>query len=88
MFAVHVANPFTNKQRTEEREAAVLEQSRRDREERDSTRAAAWSSNARTQKQAMSLNKNPIGAKKGSSLAERSKYVRMLCAEADFDEKH
>lgn len=73
MFAVHVANPFTSKQRAMEREQQVLDQARRDREERDATRAEAWSSTARAQKQAMGLNKSG-GAKKGSSLAERSKY--------------
>jgi hypothetical protein len=72
MFAVHVANPFTSKQRTEEREQQVLEQARLEREQRDATRTAAWSSNSRAQKTAMGLNK-PTGPKK-TSLAERSKY--------------
>jgi len=72
-FIRHVANPFTSKQRVEEREAAVLEQARLDREQRDATRSEAWSSSARAQKQATQLNKPSTGMKK-SSLAERSKY--------------
>jgi protein transport protein SEC9 len=50
-----------------------LEQARKDREERDATRAAAWSSTARAQDQARKLNK-PTTGKAKSSLAERSKY--------------
>jgi len=66
--------PFTSAQRTAERENAVLEQARQDREERDATRAAAWSSNARAQDQARRLNKPMAGNKTKTSLAERSKY--------------
>jgi len=66
--------PFTSAQRTAERENAVLEQARQDREERDATRAAAWSSNARAQDQARRLNKPMAGSKTKTSLAERSKY--------------
>ena len=51
-----------------------MEQARKDREERDVTRAAAWSSNARAQDQARKLNKPISATKTKGSLAERSKY--------------
>ena len=51
-----------------------MEQARKDREERDATRTAAWSSNARAQDQARRLNNPMAGTKAKPSLAERSKY--------------
>lgn len=75
MFAMHVNNPFTSKSRIAEREAAVLDQARKDREVRDNTRAAAWDSQARHGKEAREMNRlGGQSAKTGSSLAERSKY--------------
>ena len=73
-IATNSLKPFTSAQRTAERENAVLEQARKDRDERDATRNAAWSSNARAQDQARRLNKQMGGTKTKSSLAERSKY--------------
>jgi hypothetical protein len=75
MFAVHVANPFTSKQRVREREEQVLSDAQADRERRDATRAAAWSSNDRNQRLGMEMNKaGQSGTSGKKSLAERSKY--------------
>jgi protein transport protein SEC9 len=74
MFAVHVSNPFGSAKRTQERENAVLDSARKEREARDATRAAAWSSSARQAEFGRQMNQGPVQSKKGSSLAERSKY--------------
>jgi hypothetical protein len=75
MFAVHVSNPFTSAKRTREREDHVLEKARRDREQRDATRAEAWGTTARQQEYSRDLNKlggGPVKTK--ASLADRAKY--------------
>ncbi|KAF2436681.1 hypothetical protein EJ08DRAFT_684915 [Tothia fuscella] len=75
MFAVHVANPFTSGKRIKERESEVLRDAKEDRERRDATRLAAWSTQARANDVGKEINKagmNKLPAK--GSLAERSKY--------------
>jgi len=47
MFAVHVSNPFTSKQRAAAREQEVLERHRQDRDVRDQTRKEAYASTQR-----------------------------------------
>ncbi|KAF2099757.1 hypothetical protein NA57DRAFT_38209 [Rhizodiscina lignyota] len=74
MFAVHVANPFTSQRRQEEREAKLLDTHRAEREARDASRAAAWSSTARQDQFARDLGKAPQRQMNKQSLAERSKY--------------
>ncbi|WYZ34825.1 hypothetical protein EsH8_I_001101 [Colletotrichum jinshuiense] len=76
MFAVHVSNPFTSKSRAAERDAAVLERHRAERETRESTRQAAYQTNARMEEtfKELSLSGRPQARTK-SSAAERSKYV-------------
>jgi hypothetical protein len=75
MFAVHVNNPFTSGKRIANREQKVLDDARRDREERDATRAAAWGTAARQQEVGKSLSKvGGVPSRTGASLAERSKY--------------
>ncbi|OLN88670.1 Protein transport protein sec9 [Colletotrichum chlorophyti] len=76
MFAVHVSNPFTSKARAAERDAAVLERHRTERETRESTRAAAYQSNQRMEEtfKELSLSGRPQARTKASA-AERSKYV-------------
>ncbi|KAF2405258.1 hypothetical protein EJ06DRAFT_578471 [Trichodelitschia bisporula] len=74
MFAVHVSNPFTSSKRTAEREQTVLEQARKDREMRDATRAAAWSTAARQQDLSREAGRVPAAARTKASLADRAKY--------------
>ncbi|KAK6227119.1 hypothetical protein QIS74_00674 [Colletotrichum tabaci] len=76
MFAVHVSNPFTSKSRAAERDAAVLERHRAERETREATRQDAYKSNQRLEEtfKDMTLSGRPQ-AKTKSSVAERSKFV-------------
>jgi hypothetical protein len=73
-YPKHVKNPFTSNQRVAEREAKVLEEAQADRQRRDATRAAAWSSNDRATRLQMDMNKMPAGGAKKGSLADRAKY--------------
>ena len=75
MFAVHVANPFTATKRREEREQKILEGHQRDRDQRDATRAAAYSSQSRQgefQRGMQAQSERTPFAK--ASAAERAKY--------------
>ncbi|KAI9723183.1 MAG: Meiosis-specific subunit of the t-SNARE complex [Chrysothrix sp. TS-e1954] len=74
MFAVQVNNPFTKASRKAERDQAILDQHRSEREQRDATRAAAYGSQSRQQEHQRDLRNGPGGAQKKSNLAERSKY--------------
>ncbi|KAF2460045.1 hypothetical protein BDY21DRAFT_369939 [Lineolata rhizophorae] len=75
MFAMHVGNPFTASKRREERDRNIVDTNQREREARDATRAAAWSSQARQQEFARDARGNPIGpGAKKPNLVERSKY--------------
>ncbi|OCL02056.1 hypothetical protein AOQ84DRAFT_349718 [Glonium stellatum] len=75
MFAMHVGNPFTSQARREARDAAVMDTHRKEREQRDATRQAAWESQARAQQVGRDLNGNPIRQPMNkSTLAERAKY--------------
>jgi hypothetical protein len=75
MFAVHVNNPFTSGKRIANREQKVLDDAKRDREERDATRAAAWGTAARQQEVGKAMNKaGGVQSRTGANLAERSKY--------------
>ena len=47
MFAVHVSNPFTSKQRAAQREQDVMDKHRRDRDVRENTRKDAYDTNQR-----------------------------------------
>ena len=74
MFAVQVNNPFTKASRKQERDRMILDQHRSEREQRDATRAAAYSSQSRQQEHQRDLRGGPGGAQKKNNLAERSKY--------------
>jgi hypothetical protein len=75
MFAVHVANPFTSQRRIREREEKVLEDARRDRDEREALRAAAWGTSSRQQEVSKGMEKlGRVQSKNKASLAERAKY--------------
>lgn len=75
MFAVHVNNPFTAKERQMQRDEKIMERHRMEREQREATREAAFKSTQR-------MNQNFKGiddtygsqADKKKNLAERSKY--------------
>ncbi|GKT42227.1 protein transport protein SEC9 [Colletotrichum spaethianum] len=84
MFAVHVSNPFTSKSRAAERDAAVLERHRVERETREATRHEAFKTNQRMEEtfKELTLSGRPQ-AKTKSSVAERSKYT----LEDDSDEE-
>ncbi|KAK2020116.1 hypothetical protein LZ32DRAFT_9784 [Colletotrichum eremochloae] len=77
MFAVHVSNPFTSKSRAAERDAAVLERHRAERETREATRHEAFKSNQRLEEsfKDMTLSGRPKGRSGATSTAERSKYT-------------
>ncbi|KAK1600473.1 uncharacterized protein LY79DRAFT_664755 [Colletotrichum navitas] len=76
MFAVHVSNPFTSKSRAADRDAAVLERHRAERETREATRNEAFKSNQRLEEsfKDLTLSGRPQPKAKASA-AERSKYI-------------
>ncbi|KAK4498718.1 hypothetical protein PRZ48_009228 [Zasmidium cellare] len=73
MFAVHVANPFTAKKREEAANAIALEKHQAERRQADATRAEAYSSTARGQRQQRDLNGNVVRPAQ-RNLADRAKY--------------
>ncbi|KAF1989739.1 hypothetical protein K402DRAFT_311430, partial [Aulographum hederae CBS 113979] len=76
MFAVHTSNPFTAKSRREERDMKIMDTHRRERDERDRTRAEAYQSHARQGQFSRELRDNPEAPRttNRANLAERSKY--------------
>lgn len=74
MFAVHVANPFTAKKREEAANAIALEKHRREREQADGTRAAAYSSKARQEGFGREFGRDVRVTNDKASLAQRAKY--------------
>lgn len=89
MFAVSVSNPFTATSRREKQEQNILDKHRAEREERDVTRGAAFSSQRRLDGAFRELQPGDSGytpppvAK--STLAERAKY--QFEADSDDEEK-
>jgi len=83
MFAVHVNNPFTAKEKRIRDEEKILDRHRLEREQREATREAAFSSTARMNQNFKGLSDSgkPASMPK-ASLAERSKYQ----FEADSDD--
>lgn len=84
MFAVHVNNPFTAKERRIRDEEKIMERHRLEREQRESTREAAFQSTQRMNQNFKGLNDTGRGGSglPKTSLAERSKYQ----FEADSDD--
>ncbi|EXF79779.1 hypothetical protein CFIO01_08601 [Colletotrichum fioriniae PJ7] len=77
MFAVHMANPFTSKKRAAERDAAILDRHRQEREVREATRHEAFKSNQRMEEtfREMSLSGRPQkGAEPQSKPAGKSQF--------------
>jgi protein transport protein SEC9 len=73
MFAVHVNNPFTGKERREKREQQIMDRHRMEREQREETREKAFQSSQRMKSNFQGLDSQPT-PKTGASLAERAKY--------------
>lgn len=78
MFAVHVANPFTSSSRKAARDNDIMDKHHLEKEQRDATRQAAFSSNQRMEGTFRELHPGDSGyrsrAPTKASLAERSKY--------------
>ncbi|GME64678.1 Transporter sec9 [Neofusicoccum parvum] len=75
MFAMHVSNPFTASKRREQRDEAIMDTHRKERQQREDTRQAAWESSQRAQQMQKGVDRaGGPGGNKGASLAERSKY--------------
>lgn len=82
MFAVHVNNPFTAKERRARRDEEIMERHRREREEREASREAAFKSTQRMNQNFKGLNDAQTASRTKASLAERAKYQ----FEADSDD--
>ncbi|KAF4635499.1 hypothetical protein G7Y89_g2604 [Cudoniella acicularis] len=77
MFAVHVSNPFTASSRRAARDEEIMERHRTEREAREATRAATFSSEQRMERAFKELQPGDAGYRNPqtkASLAERSKY--------------
>lgn len=81
MFAVHMNNPFTAKERRIRDEEKIIERHQLEREQREATREAAFQSSARMNKNFKGLEGTGSGMPK-ASLADRAKYQ----FEADSDD--
>lgn len=83
MFAVHVNNPFTAKERRIRDEEKIMDRHRLERDQREATREAAFQSTARMNQNFKGINDaGRAGGMPKTSLAERSKYQ----FEADSDD--
>jgi len=75
MFAVHVNNPFTGKERRAKRDEQIYDRHRTEREQREATREAAFQSNQRMNQNFKGVEDQGTAAPKSkASLAERGKY--------------
>ncbi|KIX01756.1 uncharacterized protein Z518_09483 [Rhinocladiella mackenziei CBS 650.93] len=74
MFAVHVNNPFTAKDRRARRDEQIMERHHAEREAREATREAAFKSTQRMNQNFKGLDDASSGPRTKASLAERAKY--------------
>ena len=77
MFAVHVSNPFTASSRRQQRDDDIITKHRNERDQRESTRQAAFETNQRLDRTFRDLQPGDAGygaKKEKSTLAERAKY--------------
>ncbi|KAH8676818.1 hypothetical protein BGZ60DRAFT_343725, partial [Tricladium varicosporioides] len=77
MFAVHVSNPFTASSRRAERDQEIMAKHQMERDQREATRQAAFSSEQRMERAFKELQPGDVGYRAPqtkASLAERSKY--------------
>lgn len=82
MFAVHMNNPFTGKERRGKRDEQIYERHRTERDQREATREAAFQSNARMNDNFKGVDQVSSANKPKGSLADRAKYQ----FEADSDD--
>ncbi|KAI1828590.1 hypothetical protein F4861DRAFT_535010 [Xylaria intraflava] len=84
MFAVHVKNPFTEKRRTEEEEARIVQQNQADREIREATRRDKFAQHSRMERNFAGFdNPDRSTSSSASNRADRNKYT----LEDDSDEE-
>lgn len=74
MFAVHVNNPFTAKDRRARRDEQIMDRHHAEREVREATREAAFKSTQRMNEHFKGFDDTTSGPKTKTSLAERAKY--------------
>ncbi|KKY24915.1 putative plasma membrane snare protein [Phaeomoniella chlamydospora] len=75
MFAVHMNNPFTGKQRRQQRDEAILTKHRDEREQREETRRQAFQTTQRMEQTFKEMDLGESGGPKSkASLADRAKY--------------
>ncbi|OAP63521.1 hypothetical protein AYL99_02748 [Fonsecaea erecta] len=74
MFAVHVNNPFTAKDRRARRDEQIMDRHHAEREAREATREAAFRSTQRMNQNFKGLDDAAAGSATKTSLAERAKY--------------
>jgi len=82
MFAVHVNNPFTGKDRRARRDDQIRDRHRMERDQREATREAAFQSSAKMNQNFKGLTDASRPPQTKASLAERGKYQ----FEADSDD--
>lgn len=81
---MHVSNPFTASKRREARDQAIMDTHRKEKQQREDTRAAAFESQQRQQQTQRTMGRGGPGGNKAANLAERSKY--QFEADSDDDE--
>jgi len=74
MFAVHVNNPFTAKDRQARRDEQIMDRHHAEREAREATREAAFKSTQRMNQNFKGLDNVSTGSRNKTNLAERAKY--------------
>jgi protein transport protein SEC9 len=74
MFAVHMNNPFTAKDRKARRDEQIMDRHHAEREMREATREAAFKSTQRMNNHFKGVEDTGIPTKTKTSLAERAKY--------------
>jgi hypothetical protein len=74
MFAPNVSNPFTGKERRARRDDEIYERHRKEREQREATREAAYQDNTRLNKNFKGVEQRSNATAAKANLAERAKY--------------
>ncbi|KAI1734518.1 hypothetical protein F4680DRAFT_470900 [Xylaria scruposa] len=84
MFAVHVKNPFTEKRRTAEEEAKIVQQNQSDREIREATRRDKFAQHSRMERNFAGFdNPDMANSSTAANRSDRNKYM----LEDDSDEE-
>ena len=74
MFAVHVNNPFTAKDRRAQRDEQIMDRHHQERESREATREAAFKTTQRMNQNFRGIDEAGNAARNKPSLADRAKY--------------